>query len=63
MKKENLDESVEVKPQIVPKNFTELDRLAYVIAAIENDTHIVPEGAYKLLPSHEIRHNESFKGN
>lgn len=61
-KKENLDDTVEVKPQIVPKNFTELDRLAFVVAAIENDTHVVPEGAFKYIPSHEIRRNESYKG-
>ena len=61
-KKENLDESVEIKPKIVPKNFTELDRLAYVITAIESETHVVPEGAFKMLPAHEIRRNESYKG-
>ena len=61
-KEPNLDDSVEVKPQIIPKNFTELDRLAYTIAAIENDTHVVPEGAYKMIPIHEVRRNESFKG-
>lgn len=59
---ENLEDSVEIKPVIIPKNFTELDRLAYVVTAIENDTHIVPQGAFKLLPKHEIRRNVAFKG-
>lgn len=44
------------------KDFTELDRLAYVVRKIENDTHIVPQGAYKLTPIHEIRTNETFHG-
>ena len=61
-KEPNLDESVEIKPQVIHKSFTELDRLAYTVAAIENDTHIIPEGAYKMIPIHEIRRNESFKG-
>ena len=60
--KKPLDESAEVKPQIVPKNFTELDRLAYTVAGIETDTHVVPEGAFKLIPKHEIRRNDAFKG-
>lgn len=59
---ENLEDSVEVKPVVVPRNFTELDRLAYVVAAIENDTHVVPQGAFKLIPQHEIRRNLCFKG-
>ena len=62
VKKENLDESIEVQPTLIPKNFTELDRLAFVVAAIENDTHVVPLGAFKLLPIHEVRRNENFKG-
>ena len=52
----------EAKPQVVPKNFTELERLSYVIRAIENDTHVIPEGAYKLIPQHEIRRNIAFRG-
>jgi radial spoke head protein 9 len=61
-KKEDLDVSAEVKPKAIPKNFVELDRLAYVVAAIENDSHVVPEGAFKLIPTHEIRRNEHFAG-
>lgn len=57
-----MDDSVEVKPTIIPKNLTELDRLAYTVCAIENDTHVIPEGAYKLIPKHEVRRNESFRG-
>ena len=57
-----MDDTVEIAPVIIPKNFTELDRLAYIVAAIENDTHIVPQGAFKLIPKHEIRRNVAFKG-
>ena len=61
-KKEDADTSIEVKPKVIPKNFVELDRLAYVVAAIENDTHVVPEGSFKLIPIHEVRRNEHFAG-
>eukprot|EP01022_Parablepharisma_sp_SALTPOND_P005591 TRINITY_DN1229_c0_g1_i1.p3 TRINITY_DN1229_c0_g1~~TRINITY_DN1229_c0_g1_i1.p3 ORF type:complete len:759 (-),score=89.09 TRINITY_DN1229_c0_g1_i1:9478-11754(-) len=61
-KKEALEESVEEKPVLIPKNFTELDRLSYVVAAIENDTHVVPLGAFKLFPNHELHRNPHFKG-
>ena len=45
-----------------PKNFTELDRLAYTVLAAEFDCSLAPIGAYKLTPSHELRYNDSFKG-
>ncbi len=62
VKKENPDDDQEAKPTLIPKNFTELDRLVFVVAAIENDTHVVPVGAFKLLPVHEVRRNADFKG-
>lgn len=46
----------------VAKDFTELDRLSFVVNKIEHDTHIVPQGAYKLTPIHEIRQNDTFQG-
>lgn len=52
------EENIKVKP----KAFTELDRLAYVVRAIENDCAVVPVGAFKLTPTHELRHNDSFRG-
>jgi len=48
--------------KIPPKNFTELDRLAFVVRAIENDCALAPVGAFKLTPTHELRYNDSFKG-
>ena len=54
------DEEEEVK--VPPKNFTELDRLAYIVRAIETECQLVPVGAYKLTPNHELRLNEAFMG-
>ena len=47
---------------IVPVNLKEIDRVHYLVRAIENDCHIVPQGAFKLTTSHEIARNEAFKG-
>lgn len=59
-----LDESVdqEVKPVEKRLNFTELCKLSFVVKAIDYDTNIFPKGAFKLLPIHEIRKNDTFKG-
>ena len=56
------EELNEKKNRPPPKNFTELDRLAYVVRAIETECQIVPVGAYKLTVEHELDYNESFKG-
>lgn len=34
----------------------------YVVLAIENDSQIAPNGAFKLTPQHQVRRNEAFKG-
>ena len=44
------------------ENFTELDRLAFVVRLIDYDTSIFPQGAIKLIPIHELRRNDNFKG-
>ena len=49
-----------VKPE--PKNFTELDRLAFVVRAIESDCQVVPVGAFRLNEQHELRYNDKFCG-
>ena len=54
------DDEAEIK--VPPKNFTELDRLAYVVRAIDIDCTALPVGALKLSPTHELRYNDSFKG-
>ena len=38
--------------KIKPKNFKELDRLAYVVRTIETQCATVPIGAFKLTPMH-----------
>jgi radial spoke head protein 9 len=61
--KNELDSSSEDEQQKEPpKNMTELDRLSFVVKAIENDCQIVPLGSIKLTPLHEVRKNEAFKG-
>ena len=47
---------------IVPIDLKEIDRVHYLVRAIENDCHIVPQGAIKLTTSHEVSRNEAFKG-
>jgi len=47
---------------VPPDQFKEIDRLAYVIRAIENDCSIVPCGAFKLTPTHELRYDDNFDG-
>lgn len=43
-------------------NFTELDKLAFIIKIIDYDINIFPQGAFKLIPIHELRRNDNFKG-
>ena len=59
-----LDESVDQEVKQVEKrlNFSELCKLSYIIKAIDYSTNIFPKGGFKILPIHEIRRNETFKG-
>ena len=45
-----------------PKDLTELDRVNFVVNAIENDCQISPVGAFKMTSAHQVRRNEAFKG-
>ena len=47
---------------IVPIDLKEIDRVHFLVRAIENDCHIIPQGAIKLTTAHEVARNESFKG-
>ena len=47
---------------IVPVDLKEIDRVHYIVRAIENDCHVVPQGAFKLTTAHEVSRNEAFKG-
>ena len=59
-----LDESVNQEVKQVEKrlNFTELCKLSFIVKAIDHSTNIFPKGWFRLLPIHEIRRNERFKG-
>jgi hypothetical protein len=46
----DLSEEEEIK--IPPKDLTELDRLTFIVFAIENDCSIAPVGAFKMTPIH-----------
>jgi radial spoke head protein 9 len=48
--------------KVPPKNFIELDRLAYVVRAIDHDCSVVPEGAFRITPAHELTRNKAFEG-
>lgn len=63
-KEENLDDTVEEQkaPEEKKKNFTELVKLTYLIRNIDNDTNVVPQGAFRLIPIHELRRNDTFRG-
>jgi radial spoke head protein 9 len=48
--------------ELSAKGVTELDRLAYVVYAIDNDCSIVPVMSFKMTPIKEVRRNEAFRG-
>ena len=47
---------------IIPIDLKEIDRVHYIVRAIENDCNIIPQGAFKLTTAHEIARNEAFRG-
>lgn len=47
---------------VKPKNFTELDRLSILIHSIAKDCNVVPLGAYRMIPTHELVSNPDFRG-
>ena len=61
-KAKDSDESEEEEIKVPKRNLTELNRLAVVVHAIENDCHLCPQGAFKMTPRHELRRAEAFKG-
>jgi len=56
----NISEAEEIK--VPPKDLTEIDRLRFVVCAIENDCQIAPLGAFKMTAQHQLRRNEAFEG-
>lgn len=62
--KDPLESTEEEDPEAKIERFDlkEIDRLLYHIRAIENDCNIIPQGAMKLTPEHEVARNEAFLG-
>lgn len=56
----NLSEAEEIK--VPPKELTEIDRVRFVVSAIENDCQMAPVGAFKMTAHHQLRRNEAFRG-
>ena len=46
------DQSEPEEIKVPPKELTEIDRVNYVVNAIENDCQIVPVGAFKINSLH-----------
>lgn len=61
-KQKDSDESEDEEVKIPKRNLTELNRLAVVVNAIENDCQICPVGSFKMTTKHELRRAEAFKG-
>ena len=40
-----------------PIKISEVDRLAFVVRAIENDCALVPVGSVKIMPNHQLRYD------
>lgn len=55
-------ESEEEEIKVPKRNLTEVNRLALVVNAIENDCHVCPTGAFKMTPQHELCRAEAFRG-
>ena len=54
------DNKVVVKEEKI--DFKELDKLAFTVRTIDFEVSIFPQGAIKLIPVHELRRNDNFKG-
>lgn len=58
----NSDETEEEEITVPKRDLTELDRLTFVVYAIENDCQICPVGSFKMTSEHQVRRNEAFCG-
>jgi hypothetical protein len=56
------EKSDEEEVKVPEKELQEIDRVHYVVLAIENDCQIAPLGAFKMNSQHQVRRNEAFKG-
>jgi radial spoke head protein 9 len=58
----NLEDSLEIPKNLPGKNFSELERLSLIVNTVDYQCGLVPVGALKLTPTHEILLNVNFKG-
>lgn len=56
----DVSEAEEVKVPV--KDLVEIDRVKFIVCAIENDCQIAPCGAFKMTAQHQLRRNEAFEG-
>lgn len=56
------DSEEEEAVRVQAKSYTEEDRLAYTVNAIEEECQLAPVGAFRMATSHELRYNEEFRG-
>lgn len=61
-KEMNSDLSEQEEIKVPSKDLTEIDRVRFVVSAIENDCQIAPMGAFKMTAQHQLRRNEAFQG-
>jgi radial spoke head protein 9 len=57
------DSVASMEEEKVPaRAFTELDKLAVVVRAIEQDCQLVPQISFRITPAHELSKNRAFAG-
>ena len=57
------DSLASTEEEVVPlKNYTELDRLGYVVRSVDQDCFIIPQGGFRMTVDHELTRNLHFEG-
>jgi len=61
-KQQDSDATEEEEISVPKRDLKEIDRLTFVVFAIENDCQICPVGSFKMTSEHQVTRNESFNG-
>lgn len=61
-KQQDSDATEEEEIAVPKRDLKEIDRLTFVVFAIENDCQICPVGSFKMTSEHQVTRNESFNG-
>jgi len=61
-KEKDSDETEDEEISVPKRDLKEIDRLTFVVYAIENDCQICPVGSFKMTSEHQVTRNESFNG-